>query len=45
MDTLFREIRTMVLRELDFTEEANSVEAIAKNFADRKDIRFSESLP
>jgi predicted unusual protein kinase regulating ubiquinone biosynthesis (AarF/ABC1/UbiB family) len=40
MDSLFHEIRTMVLRELDYFEEASSIETIAKNFAGRANIHL-----
>lgn len=37
-DTIYREIREMVLAELDYRLEAESLAAIAANFADRKDV-------
>jgi ubiquinone biosynthesis protein len=41
-DTIYREIREMVLTELDFRREASAIERIAANFAarDAKHVRF-----
>ena len=41
-DTIYREIREMVLAELDFRREANAIEKIAANFAarDTQNVRF-----
>jgi ubiquinone biosynthesis protein len=38
---VYREIRAMILQELDFVREADSIEAIAENFAGHPDV----SLP
>jgi predicted unusual protein kinase regulating ubiquinone biosynthesis (AarF/ABC1/UbiB family) len=40
MDSLYREIRAMVLQELDFRAEADNVERIAASFATRRDVAF-----
>ena len=40
LDAVYREIREMVLQELDFVAEAKNGEAIAENFPDRTDVRF-----
>ena len=42
-DTIYREIREMVLAELDYRREASAIEKIAANFAARKStpsVRF-----
>jgi predicted unusual protein kinase regulating ubiquinone biosynthesis (AarF/ABC1/UbiB family) len=42
-DTIYREIREMVLAELDYQQEASAIEKIAANFAGRKapaQVRF-----
>jgi len=41
-DTIYGEIREMVLAELDFRREANAIEKIAANFAarDKQNVRF-----
>ena len=41
-DTIYSEIREMVLAELDFRREANAIEKIAGNFAarDKQNVRF-----
>jgi len=38
--TIYREIREMVMAELDYKKEADSMEAIAANFAGRTDVRI-----
>jgi predicted unusual protein kinase regulating ubiquinone biosynthesis (AarF/ABC1/UbiB family) len=40
MDNLYREIRGMVLQELDFRAEADNVERIASSFTGRTDVAF-----
>jgi len=40
MEQLYREIRAMVLQELDFRGEADNVERIASSFANRQDVAF-----
>jgi predicted unusual protein kinase regulating ubiquinone biosynthesis (AarF/ABC1/UbiB family) len=40
LDSVYEEIREMVLQELDFTAEARNVEAIAANFPARDQVRF-----
>ncbi len=40
MDSLYREIRAMVLQELDFRGEADNVERIAASFTGRTDVAF-----
>jgi ubiquinone biosynthesis protein len=40
LDDVYREIRAIVLAELDFCVEADSGERIAANFGDRKDVAF-----
>jgi ubiquinone biosynthesis protein len=40
MDAVFREIRAIILEELDFTAEATHVEAISHNFEGRSDVGF-----
>ena len=40
LDGVFREVRTMILSELDFRAEADNARRIAENFKDRKDVAF-----
>ena len=40
LERLYREIRAMVLQELDFRAEADNVERIAAHFAGRTDVGF-----
>lgn len=40
MDSVYREIRALVLEELDFTAEARNVEQVASAFTDRPQIGF-----
>lgn len=40
LEDVYREIRAMLKAELDFRAEADNVERIAHNFADRKDVVF-----
>ena len=40
LDSLYREIRGMVLQELDFRAEADNVERIAASFTNRRDVAF-----
>lgn len=44
-DTIYREIREMVLAELDFRSEAEAIRAIAANFTGRKDVLFPRVIP
>jgi predicted unusual protein kinase regulating ubiquinone biosynthesis (AarF/ABC1/UbiB family) len=37
-NTIYNEIREMVLEELDYRHEATSIRAVAENFAGRKDV-------
>jgi len=39
-DTIYREIREMVLTELDYRKEAEAIGRIAANFGGRKDVLF-----
>lgn len=39
-DTIYREIREMVLTELDYRREAESIQTISANFKKRKDVLF-----
>ncbi len=40
LDELYREIRSIILEELDYRAEANNVARIAANFTDRSDVGF-----
>jgi predicted unusual protein kinase regulating ubiquinone biosynthesis (AarF/ABC1/UbiB family) len=40
LDELYREIRSIVMEELDYRAEAENVERIAANFEGRKDVGF-----
>jgi predicted unusual protein kinase regulating ubiquinone biosynthesis (AarF/ABC1/UbiB family) len=40
LDAVYREIRAIILQELDFTTEAAHVEAISRNFEGRHDVGF-----
>ncbi len=40
LDELYREVRAIVLEELDFTAEADNTERIAANFEGRRDVAF-----
>ncbi|HEX2568356.1 MAG TPA: AarF/UbiB family protein [Polyangia bacterium] len=44
LDATYRELRAMVLQELDFRQEADSIERIAANFPDREDVGFPKVL-
>lgn len=44
-DSTYREIREMVLAELDYKQEADSMRTIASNFAGRADVLFPEVMP
>jgi len=44
LEQVYREIREMVLAELDFRREADNIERIAANFKGRKDIGFPAVL-
>jgi predicted unusual protein kinase regulating ubiquinone biosynthesis (AarF/ABC1/UbiB family) len=40
LDAVYREIRAMLLEELDFRLEADNVDRVASNFEDRSDVAF-----
>jgi predicted unusual protein kinase regulating ubiquinone biosynthesis (AarF/ABC1/UbiB family) len=40
LEAVYREIRSIILQELDFTREATNVETIARNFEGRQDVGF-----
>jgi predicted unusual protein kinase regulating ubiquinone biosynthesis (AarF/ABC1/UbiB family) len=40
MESVFQEIRAIILQELDFTTEAKNIDLIARNFEGRKDVVF-----
>jgi predicted unusual protein kinase regulating ubiquinone biosynthesis (AarF/ABC1/UbiB family) len=40
LDQIYREIRAIIIEELDFTLEAQHVETIARNFEGRSDVGF-----
>lgn len=44
-DTIDREIREVVLAELDFRKEADAMARIAKNFKGRADVRLPRVMP
>ena len=44
-DATYREIREMVLAELDYKQEAASLAKVASNFAGRSDVLFPEVMP
>ena len=39
---VYREVRKIVLKELDYRDEADYIERIAANFTDREDVKFPE---
>jgi predicted unusual protein kinase regulating ubiquinone biosynthesis (AarF/ABC1/UbiB family) len=41
---VYREVRKIVLKELDYREEAANIERIAAHFTDRQDVRFPEVI-
>lgn len=45
LDVYYREIKQMILRELDFTEEAKNLLRIQKNFADDPTVTFPTLYP
>jgi predicted unusual protein kinase regulating ubiquinone biosynthesis (AarF/ABC1/UbiB family) len=45
LSTIYAEIRSMVLAELDFAKEAQNLEEIAGNFAGRQGVCFPRVLP
>lgn len=45
LDVYYREIRQMILKELDFTEEARNLERIQQNFSDDPHISFPRVFP
>lgn len=44
LDEVYREIRTIILEELDFCAEADNAERIAKNFRSRRDAAFPRPI-
>src|SRR6185369_16124630 len=44
LDGIYREIRSIILQELDFRTEADNLERIAANFKGRKDVCFPNVL-
>ena len=42
--TIYREIREMILAELDYRKEAEAVRKIAANFQERRDVLFPEVI-
>jgi ubiquinone biosynthesis protein len=45
LDELYREIRAIVMEELDYRAEANNAARIAANFPDRTDVAFPRVVP
>ena len=45
LDEVYREIRSMILDELDFRREANNVSRIAQNFEDHSCVGFPRIVP
>ncbi len=45
LDSYYREVRTMILEELDFEREAQNIARISKNFEQNKSVRFPTPLP
>ncbi|WP_428261102.1 ABC1 kinase family protein [Haliangium sp.] len=45
LDEVYREIRAMILEELDFRGEAQNASRIADNFARRRDVAFPRPIP
>ncbi len=43
-DTIYREIREMVLSELDYRKEADAIRVISANFKGRKDVLFPQVM-
>jgi predicted unusual protein kinase regulating ubiquinone biosynthesis (AarF/ABC1/UbiB family) len=44
LDGLYREVRAMILQELDFRAEAENSRRIAANFRDRGDVQFPRTV-
>ncbi len=44
LDAVYREIRSIIIQELDFTREAEHLERISANFEGRKDVAFPRVL-
>ncbi|HET6280726.1 MAG TPA: AarF/UbiB family protein [Polyangia bacterium] len=44
-DTIYREIREMVLAELDYRLEAGAIQRISANFVGRANVRFPRVIP
>jgi predicted unusual protein kinase regulating ubiquinone biosynthesis (AarF/ABC1/UbiB family) len=40
LDQIYREIRSMILEELDFRREADNIQRVAANFDGRRDVEF-----
>ncbi len=45
LDDQYRQVQAMIMAELDFTEEARHLEAIAANFAGHADVAFPAVVP
>lgn len=45
LDQFYKELRSMVEREMDFTEEARAIERISHNFTDIPKVRFPKVFP
>lgn len=45
LDSYYREVRTMILEELDFEREAQNIDRIAKNFENNRTVLFPTPLP
>ena len=45
LDEVYREIRSMIVDELDFRREADNAARIADNFKDRDDVGFPRPVP
>jgi ubiquinone biosynthesis protein len=43
--TIYREVREMILTELDYCKEAEAVARISANFSERDDVLFPEVIP
>lgn len=45
LDSYYRQVREMILQELDFAREASNIERIAANFATDPEVRFPRVVP
>jgi len=45
LDDVYREIRAMILEELDFEREATNIASVSENFVGRSDIAFPRLVP